>query len=279
MEIFKSNGSFCNFYPNLPKTFFTHKMSKNKVHTWNTVHRKIMVKKNWCMKRELYQLFWNSRISIIKKILEEFNNFRKTAEKIDKKTPKSNKHFSNYLKNQNLNSILLDSVTGDEIESLICNLNSRKAVGPNSIPTHILKEFKNILKIPLAIIINFFFQTGIFSEQCQIVHITPIFKKGDKLDSSNYRPILLLSDISKIFEKAICTRLYKFLDKFECLYKKQFGFKNFHSTNHALVSITEEIRQALDKDKYDCGVFLDFQKAFDTVNQNILIDQNLIIVE
>ena len=134
MEIFKSNGSFCNFYPNLPKTFFTHKMSKNKVHTWNTVHRKIMVKKNWCMKRELYQLFWNSRISIIKKILEEFNNFfEKTAEKIDKKTPKSNKHFSNYLKNQNLNSILLDSVTRDEIESLICNL------GPNSIPTRILK--------------------------------------------------------------------------------------------------------------------------------------------
>ena len=66
-------------------------------------------------------------------------------------------------------------------------------------------------------------------------------------------------------------RLLKFWDKFKCLYKKQFGFKNFHSTNHALVSITEEIRQALDKDEFACGFFLEFQKAFDTVDRNILI--------
>ena len=82
------------------------------------------------------------RISSIKKISEEFNNFFGTiAEKIDKKTPKSNKHFSNYLKNQNLNSLFLDAVTEDEIESIIGSLNSRKTIGPNSIPTRILKEF------------------------------------------------------------------------------------------------------------------------------------------
>ena len=67
------------------------------------------------------------------------------------------------------------------------------------------------------------------------------------------------------------TRLYKFLDKFKCLYKKQFGFRNFHSTNHALVSITEEIKQSLDKGEFACGFFLYFQKTFDTVNHNILI--------
>ena len=48
--------------------------------------------------------------------------------------------------------------------------------------------------------------------------------------------------------------------------QKQFGFRNLHSINHALVSITEEIKQALDRDEFACGVFLDFQKAFDTVN-------------
>ena len=82
------------------------------------------------------------RISSIKKISEEFNNFFGTiAEKLIKKTPKSNKHFSNYLKNQNLNSLFLDAVTEDEIESIIGSLNSRKTIGPNSIPTRILKEF------------------------------------------------------------------------------------------------------------------------------------------
>ena len=166
---------------------------------------------------------------------------------------------------------MLDAVTEDEIESIIGNLNSRKTIGPNSIPTRILKEFKNILKIPLTIIINISFQTGIFPEQCKIAHITSIFKKGDTLDSSNYRPVSLLSNISKILEKAMYTRLYKFLDKFKRVYKKQFGFRNLHSNNDALVSITEEIKQTLDRDEFACGVFLDFQKAFHTVNHSILI--------
>ena len=65
------------------------------------------------------------------------------------------------------------------------------------------------------------------------------------------------------------SRLSEFLDKFDCLYKKQFGFRNVHSTNHALISITEEIRKALDNNKFSCGVFLDFQKAFGTANYKI----------
>ena len=105
--------------------------------------------------------------------------------KLIKKTPKFNKLFSNYLKNQNINSFLFDKVTKDEIESMIGNLNSRIAVGPNSIPTRIVQEFQNILKIALALIINISFQTGIFPKECKIAHITAIFKKGDKIDSSN----------------------------------------------------------------------------------------------
>ena len=68
------------------------------------------------------------------------------------------------------------------------------------------------------------------------------------------------------------TRLYNFLEKYNCLYnKKQFRFSNSHSTNHALISITEKIRESLDNNEYSCGVFLDFQKAFGTVNHNILL--------
>ena len=75
-----------------------------------------------------------------KRFSERFSNFLKPQlKKIDKKTPKSNKQFSNHLKNQNLNSFLLDSATGDESHSIIGKLNSRKAVGPNYISTCILK--------------------------------------------------------------------------------------------------------------------------------------------
>ena len=67
------------------------------------------------------------------------------------------------------------------------------------------------------------------------------------------------------------TRIYNFLEKYNCLYKKQFGFRNSQSTNHALISITEKIRESLDNNECSCRVFLVFQKEFDTANHNVLL--------
>ena len=63
------------------------------------------------------------------------------------------------------------------------------------------------------------------------------------------------------------------MDEYQCIYSLQFGFRKKHSTNHALIDITETIRQALDNKKFACGIFVDLQKAFDTVNHDILIDK------
>ena len=103
--------------------------------------------------------------------------------------------------------------------------------------------------------------------------IIPTFKKNDPLLCYNYRPISLLSNIGKLIEKLIYKRLYAFLEENKCLYSNQFGFRNQHSTNHALINITEKIRNGLDNSEYVCGVFLDFQKAFDTVNHKILLSK------
>ena len=65
--------------------------------------------------------------------------------------------------------------------------------------------------------------------------------------------------------------LYKFLEKQEILYALQFGFCASHSINHALVSLTEAIKNSLDNKKVGCGIFIDLQKAFDTVNHEILL--------
>ena len=86
----------------------------------------------------------------------------------------------------------------------------------------------------------------------------PIFKKGDQQDCNNYRPISVLFIISKLIEKLLYNRLYKFLNQNKYLYNNQFGFRNHHSTNHALISKAEKIRNALDDGKYACGIFLDF---------------------
>ena len=137
---------------------------------------------------------------------------------IDKGTPKSEKKFSDYLKKQNLTSFLLSPVTEKELSNII-SLNARKATAPNSIPNFILKEFKEELKKPLPIIISMSFITGQFPTKGKEAHIILSYEKGDKSECSNYRLISLLPNISKIIEKAMYTRLYNFLEKYNCLYK------------------------------------------------------------
>ena len=125
---------------------------------------------------------------------------------------------------------------------------------------------------PLTEIINLSFTTGIYIDNLKMAKVVPIFKdKGSDLDHTNYRPISLLSNINKIIEKIVHDRLYSFLEKYQCIYELQYGFRSGHSINHCLLDLTENIRQAIDGNKYAVGVFVDLQKAFDTVDHSILL--------
>ena len=85
--------------------------------------------------------------------------------------------------------------------------------------------------------------------------------KGSPLDPSNYRPISLLSNIEKIFEKVMYSRLMGFLDDQNLIYVRQFGFRKHHLTTYALINIVERIRKCLDKGELAYGVFVDLQKS------------------
>ena len=113
--------------------------------------------------------------------------------------------------------------------------------------------------------------TGVFPSVLKTAKVVPVFKKDSKLDYSNYRPISLLSNIEKILEKLMYKRLYTFLNNNNIIYNLQFGFRQQYSTSHALINITEIIRKALDDGNIGCGVFVDLQKAFDTVDHQILL--------
>ena len=112
--------------------------------------------------------------------------------------------------------------------------------------------------------------TGVLRSVFKTAKVVPVFKKDLKLDYSNYRPISLLSNIEKILETCMYKRLYTFLNNNNIIYNLQFGFTQQYSTSHALINITENIRKALDDGNIGCGVFVDFQKAFDTVDHQIL---------
>ena len=112
--------------------------------------------------------------------------------------------------------------------------------------------------------------TSVFPSVLKTAKVVLVFKKDSKLDYSNYRPISLLSNIEKILEKLMYKRLYTFLNN-NIIYNLQFGFRQQHSTSHALTNITANIRKALDDGNIGCGIFVDLQKAFDTVDHQILL--------
>ena len=184
---------------------------------------------------------------------------------------KTRKKFQDYLLNPITNAFYLDATNTEEVESYIKTLKNNKSTGPSSIPNKLFKQFKKPLSGPVSLLINLTFSEGRSPTILKIGKIYPIYKKQNKTEVTNYRPISLLSNISKIMEKMVHNRLYMFLEQNNALYDFQFGFRNNHSTNHALIEITEQIRNACDKNLYTCGVYLDLQKAFDTVNHEILL--------
>ena len=196
--------------------------------------------------------------------------FVNVGPKLAERIPKSRKSFFNFLKSRQQNSLFLEPTTADDIAKVISSLNPKKSLGPNSIPSHILKTNSKIFSPLIAVLVNQSFDEGIFPESLKIAKVIPVYKEEDPTNCSNYRPISLLSVFSKIFERIMYSKLYSFLEKYNIIYKRQFGFREKHSTNHALANLIETIKSFLDNNFFVCGIFIDLKKAFDTVDHDIL---------
>ena len=146
-----------------------------------------------------------------------------------------------------------------------------KASGPYRIPTRILRLIEDIIAEPLSDVVNLAFVEGVFPEKLKTAEVIPVYKKDSRLSFDNYRPIFLLSNLDKIFEKLIYPRIYNFLDNNNVFFSKQFGFRSKHSTAHAILNMSQIISDSLDAGKFGCGVFVDLRKAFDTVDHKILL--------
>ena len=117
------------------------------------------------------------------------------------------------------------------------------------------------------------FEMGIYPDDMKIAKVIALFKKGKTFDPNNYRPISLLSHFDNFFEKILCKRLISFLEINKIYYCHQFGFRKGYSTAMALTEIIDCIKHLLDENNYVVGIFIDFKKAFDTVDHNILLSK------
>ena len=252
---------------------FFQSNSHNLKKTWNGIKKIININSKKSLKPTCLSI--NNKIIYDKKdMANSFNKFfTSIASKLKENIYNENSSdFNKYLKDPNDKTFFISPTNGTEILNIINHLNATKASGPDSIPYGILQLIKRSFSNTLSILINKSFENGIYFERMKTSKVLPLFKNSDnRLDMNNYRPISLLSNINKIFEKLMHSRLYSFLEKHKCIFNSQFGFRKNHSTEHALFSLTEKVRSALDKNEISCGIFIDLKKAFDTVSHSILL--------
>ena len=256
-----------NYYHDYFKT-----NSRNVKNIWAGIKQIITVKSKG-LNNQVSKLVQNNQtITDPKEIATAFNKFFSSiGQKLADSIPVAGKDPLAFMGPSQPNSFYLSPVTAVEIEKEISSSNSSKAVGPFSIPVYLLKLLSTYLSTPLKIIFNLSFSTGCVPDQFKIANIIPVHKKDSATCVNNYRPISLLSIFNKLLEKLMYKRLSCFIEKHNILYDCQFGFRDKHSTTHATLLIADKIQQAIEAGQYSCGIFLDFSKAFDTVNHSILL--------
>ena len=151
------------------------------------------------------------------------------------------------------------------------NIEISKASGIDKLPGMFLNDGTNILSKPITEMYNLSISHGIFPNACKVAKLKPIFKKGKKVDLSNYRSISLLPMISKIIEKVVHDQTNEFLPANKILYNHQSGFGTNHSTNLCLSFLTDKILKAFGEGLLTGMILINLQKTFDTINHEILL--------
>ena len=201
------------------------------------------------------------------------NHFNQSANFDSQSTSDYNAIHSNYLINNSPNSFFLIDTSEEEVTSIVKSLKNSHSAGDDNISNALLKNLIHTIIRPLTHIINLSLKMGEFPSQLKTSKIIPLFKSGDKCLASNYRPISLVSSLSKILEKVVHKQLTSFLDKSNLLSLSQYGFRNKSSTELAILDICSHISNNFESKLFTAGVFIDLSKAFDSLDHNILIQK------
>ena len=257
--------------------------------------QKLWPRKLWQQLKELgYKNKGNEGTKIILKINDEichdsrtiadhFNEFFTTvATNLVSKLPKAIYKFSVdshlfkefYSSRNTTNShMTLKPVSEDFIYKELLKLNPTKSTGLDEIPARFIRDGACILKVPICFIVNQSIFSGIVPDDMKVARVKPLYKKNSPLEVGNYRPVSILSIVSKILERSVYSQLSKFLDSNNLLFEYQSGFRSKFSTDTCLIHLLDYIKGNSAKGLFTGMIMLDLQKAFDTVDHDILCDK------
>lgn len=171
------------------------------------------------------------------------------------------------------NSLAMLEVTASDILGIINSLRDDCAVGWDGISSKILKLNANALVPTITHICNLSVSSGVFPAVFKKAIVHPIYKSGDRNSVSNYRPISVLSSLSKILEKILNNTLVNFLEKYHLISNNQYGFRRNKSCEDAVLALTTTAVRNIDRERKCIGIFLDLSKAFDTVSVPLLCNK------
>ena len=214
----------------------------------------------------------NNKISDKQQMADHFNSyFASIGESLANKIPQTNMSFDKYLQHRILTSFSFRTVEPKDVEKIIKKLKPKTSSGSDGISMKLTKLIMIPILPALTILINQSLATGIFPDKMKLAKILPLIKKANVFEIDNYRPISLLSSLSKILEKCVFEQVYSYFEENLLFYGSQYGYRKLHSTEHACVELVDRLMTDLDKGETPICFFLDLSKAFDTLNHNILL--------
>jgi len=207
------------------------------------------------------------------KIADGFNTFfTRIGLEISDSVPPVDKQPEDYVNyGREIPNMQLGNTTPDHVRKIIKNFKNKHSCDVQGVSTYMMKFVGTEISIPLAHIFNLSLSTGEFPTQLKQCRVIPIFKAGDRLEVDNYRPISLLSSISKVLEKILSEKLIFHLLSNDLIYNHQYGFLPSRSAEQNLLQIVNYVSNALNENMYCMGIFLDLKKAFDVCSHKILL--------
>lgn len=266
-------NQFSSLIKRTRQNYFRDKFERSKSDiraTWRNINNVMGCKRRSGIDRLVHDNITYENDSDISRIFNKY--FASVAGDLRRNIPDCNVSPVSFMKNRVVEDMSFNFATVSEVNNIISSLKN-KSCRLNSIPVYVFKSVSDFISPVICDLFNESVQQGTFPDVLKTAECIPIFKKGCITAVSNYRPISLLPNLSKIMEKLMRSRLVNFFEQFNILSEQQFGFRTGRDTSDAILEFLDYAYSALDSRNHLVAICIDMSRAFDTLDHSILLSK------